>query len=272
MPFGPSGMYPAYPAPSETAVRHYDAMLAFMREEVLPAEAAYERHRHEAGEGDHSVPPVIEELKAKARERGLWNLFLPSESGLTQLEYAPIAELSGWSNELAPEAINCQAPDTGNMELLHLIGTPEQQSEWLEPLLAGEIRSAFAMTEPRVASLRRDQHRDPHRARRRRVRHQRPQVVDLRCRRPALRGADRDGQDRPRGRHPPPAVDGHRADRHPRRRRPALAAGLRPPGPARPLRGRAHRRARAGRPTSSARRAAGSRPRRPASAPAASTT
>ncbi|MCW2815289.1 MAG: hypothetical protein JWN84_2744, partial [Nocardioides sp.] len=111
MSFGPSGMYPAYPEPSEQARRHYDAMLAFMREEVLPAEAAYDTHRHEAGEGDHSVPPVIEELKVKARERGLWNLFLPSESGLTQLEYAPIAELSGWSNELAPEAINCQAPD-----------------------------------------------------------------------------------------------------------------------------------------------------------------
>ncbi len=115
-------------------------MLAFMREEVFPAEAAYERLRHEAGEGDHTVPPVIEELKVKARERGLWNLFLPSESGLTQLEYAPIAELSGWSNELAPEAINCQAPDTGNMELLHLIGTDAQKKAWLEPLLNGEIR------------------------------------------------------------------------------------------------------------------------------------
>ncbi|WP_262347476.1 acyl-CoA dehydrogenase family protein [Nocardioides dongxiaopingii] len=152
MTFGPSGMYPAYPAPSDAAVRHHEAMLAFMREEVFPAEAAYESYRHQAGEGDHTAPPVIEDLKAKARERGLWNLFLPSESGLTQLEYAPIAELSGWSNELAPEAINCQAPDTGNMELLHLIGTEAQQAEWLAPLLAGEIRSAFAMTEPRVAS------------------------------------------------------------------------------------------------------------------------
>ena len=87
------------------------------------------------------MPPVVEELKAPARERGLWNLFLPSESGLTQLEYATLAELSGWSNELAPEAINCQAPDTGNMELLHLFGTDEQQEQWLEPLLDGEIRS-----------------------------------------------------------------------------------------------------------------------------------
>jgi acyl-CoA dehydrogenase len=147
-----TAMYPAYPAPSARALELYDATLAFLREDVLPAEAAYDRFRHEAGPDDHTAPPVIEELKAKARERGLWNLFLPSESGLTQLEYAPIAELSGWSLELAPEAMNCQAPDTGNMELLHLIGTPEQQEQWLAPLLAGEIRSAFAMTEPAVAS------------------------------------------------------------------------------------------------------------------------
>ena len=152
MPIGSSEMYPAYPAPSAAAQAHFEAMLAFMREEVFPAEAAYDAVRHEAAVGDHTVPPVIEELKAAARERGLWNLFLPSESGLTQLEYAPIAELSGWSIEIAPEAINCQAPDTGNMELLHLIGTEAQQREWLTPLLEGRIRSAFAMTEPRVAS------------------------------------------------------------------------------------------------------------------------
>ncbi|MFC4948251.1 acyl-CoA dehydrogenase family protein [Pseudonocardia sp. GCM10023141] len=127
-------------------------MLAFVHELVLPAEAAYLAHRREAGPDGHTVPPVIEELKKQAQERGLWNLFLPAESGLTQLEYAPIAELSGWSNDLAPEAINCQAPDTGNMELLHLLGSPEQQQEWLAPLLAGQIRSAFAMTEPDVAS------------------------------------------------------------------------------------------------------------------------
>jgi acyl-CoA dehydrogenase len=95
---------------------------------------------------------VVEELKKQARAEGLWNLFLPTESGLTQLEYAPIAELSGWSLDIAPEAINCQAPDTGNMELLHLLGSEQQKREWLAPLLAGEIRSAFAMTEPEVAS------------------------------------------------------------------------------------------------------------------------
>lgn len=145
-------MYPAYPAPTERAQQLYDEMVAFVRDEVLPAEAAYDEYRHRAGPDDHTVPPVIEELKAAARRRGLWNLFLPGESGLTQLEYAPIAELSGWSPELAPEAINCAAPDTGNMELLHLVGTPEQQERWLRPLLEGEIRSAFAMTEPAVAS------------------------------------------------------------------------------------------------------------------------
>jgi acyl-CoA dehydrogenase len=140
------------PSPSPRAHQLHDEMLAFMRERVLPAESAYADFRRDAGPEDHRVPPVVEELKAEARRRGLWNLFLPSESGLTQLEYAPIAELSGWSNDLAPEAINCQAPDTGNMELLHLLGTPEQRRDWLEPLLDGRIRSAFAMTEPDVAS------------------------------------------------------------------------------------------------------------------------
>ncbi|HEY0451276.1 acyl-CoA dehydrogenase family protein [Actinophytocola sp.] len=127
-------------------------MVAFMRERVLPAESGYLAHRKAAGPDGHAVPPVVEELKKQAKADGLWNLFLPSESGLTQLEYAPIAELSGWSLDLAPEAINCQAPDTGNMELLHLLGSDQQKKDWLQPLLAGEIRSAFAMTEPEVAS------------------------------------------------------------------------------------------------------------------------
>jgi acyl-CoA dehydrogenase len=129
-----------------------ERMRTFLQDEVLPAEAVYRAQRLAAGPGDHHVPPVVEELKAKARDLGLWNLFLPAVSGLTQLEYAPIAELSGWSGDLAPEALNCQAPDTGNMELLHLVGTERQRAEWLEPLLEGKIRSAFAMTEPDVAS------------------------------------------------------------------------------------------------------------------------
>ncbi|MDQ2755947.1 MAG: acyl-CoA dehydrogenase family protein [Actinomycetota bacterium] len=127
-------------------------MVGFMTDEVLPAEAAYAAQRRGAGPDDHTLPTVVEDLKTSARAQGLWNLFLPSESGLTQLEYAPIAELSGWSLDLAPEATNGQAPDTGNMELLHLLGTDEQKRQWLDPLLAGEIRSAFAMTEPEVAS------------------------------------------------------------------------------------------------------------------------
>ncbi len=145
-------MYPAFAAPSEKALQLHDELVEFMQAEVFPAEATYDAYREQVGPDDHTVPPVVEELKAKARARGLWNLFLPSESGLTQLEYAPLAELSGWSNELAPEAMNCQAPDTGNMELLHLIGTEEQQERWLRPLLDGKIRSAFCMTEPAVAS------------------------------------------------------------------------------------------------------------------------
>jgi acyl-CoA dehydrogenase len=140
------------PPPSARAQELHRVMQDFMRDAVLPAEAEYLEHRRAAGPDDHGVPPVLERLKQQAQQRGLWNLFLPAESGLTQLEYAPIAELSGWSNDLAPEAINCQAPDTGNMELLHLLGSEEQKRTWLAPLLAGEIRSAFAMTEPDVAS------------------------------------------------------------------------------------------------------------------------
>ncbi len=147
-----AAMYSGYAAPSDRALELYARLEAFMAEHVFPAEASYRRHREVHGALDNSVPPVVEELKAEARAQGLWNLFLPHESGLTQLEYAPMAELTGWSLELAPEATNCSAPDTGNMELLHLLGTDEQRKRWLEPLLAGEIRSAFSMTEPAVAS------------------------------------------------------------------------------------------------------------------------
>jgi acyl-CoA dehydrogenase len=140
--------------PSATAVEYTKRMRAFLDDEVLPAEAVYDdfRARRRGTPQEWDLPPVVEELKVKARERGLWNLFLPAISGLSNLEYAAVAEVSGWSPVLAPEAINCQAPDTGNMETLHLFGTPEQQQRWLEPLLDGEIRSAFAMTEPQVAS------------------------------------------------------------------------------------------------------------------------
>ncbi|WP_264916081.1 acyl-CoA dehydrogenase family protein, partial [Mycobacterium kiyosense] len=137
---------------SAKASDYHKKLSDFMTEYVFPAEAEYDRYRHEAGPDDFTVPPVVEELKVKARERGLWNLFLPAESGLTNLEYAPLAELTGWSLEIAPEALNCAAPDTGNMETLHLFATEQQRKDWLEPLLNGEIRSAFSMTEPAVAS------------------------------------------------------------------------------------------------------------------------
>jgi acyl-CoA dehydrogenase len=139
-------------AMSAKASDYHKRLSDFMTEFVFPAEAEYDRFRHEAGPNDHTVPPIVEELKTKAKARGLWNLFLPAESGLTNLDYAPLAELTGWSVEIAPEALNCAAPDTGNMEILHMFGTDEQRKQWLQPLLDGEIRSAFSMTEPAVAS------------------------------------------------------------------------------------------------------------------------
>jgi acyl-CoA dehydrogenase len=123
-----------------------------MERYVYPAEPVYAAQLEAAGPRSHQLPPVVEELKAEARRRGLWNLFLPDLSGLTNLEYAYLAELTGRSPYLAPEAINCSAPDTGNMELLHMFGTPEQKQAWLEPLLEGTMRSGFSMTEPGVAS------------------------------------------------------------------------------------------------------------------------
>jgi acyl-CoA dehydrogenase len=131
---------------------------AFMDKEVFPAEAIYEHQRAElkAAGKPHGVPAVVEELKVKARAQGLWNLFLPHSHdphhGLSVTEYATLAEITGWSPELAPEAINCAAPDTGNMELLDMFATDAQKKMWLEPLLDGRIRSGFAMTEPDVAS------------------------------------------------------------------------------------------------------------------------
>ncbi|WP_236245438.1 acyl-CoA dehydrogenase family protein [Streptomyces sp. CC210A] len=129
-------------------------LLAFLDGHVYPAEPVAEEQRA-ALASPWDTPPVVEELKAEARRQGLWNLFLPDEeygAGLTNLQYAPLAELTGRSPQLAPTALNCAAPDTGNMEVLAQFGTDEQRKRWLEPLLRGEIRSAFAMTEPDVAS------------------------------------------------------------------------------------------------------------------------
>jgi acyl-CoA dehydrogenase len=125
----------------------------FMQAHVYPAEAEY-FESVESGESRWSVPPIMEELKKKARKRGLWNLFLPDSeygAGLSNLEYAPLAEIMGRSH-IASEVFNCSAPDTGNMEVLVRYGTEDQKKTWLLPLLDGEIRSAFAMTEPGVAS------------------------------------------------------------------------------------------------------------------------
>ncbi|ALO07283.1 putative acyl-CoA dehydrogenase [Streptomyces venezuelae] len=129
-------------------------LLAFMDEHVYPAEAVAEEQRALLA-SPWDTPAVVEELKAEAKRQGLWNLFLPDEeygAGLTNLQYAPLAEITGRSPHLAPTALNCAAPDTGNMELLAQFGDEAQKKQWLEPLLAGEIRSAFAMTEPEVAS------------------------------------------------------------------------------------------------------------------------
>ncbi|MGW6236643.1 acyl-CoA dehydrogenase family protein [Streptomyces sp. NPDC055094] len=135
-------------------------LLAFMDAYVLPAEAVAGEQRSLLAD-PWDTPAVVEDLKAEARAQGLWNLFFVDEhgapgteygAGLTNLQYAPLAEITGRSPQLAPTALNCAAPDTGNMEVLAQFGTPEQKKRWLEPLLAGEIRSAFAMTEPDVAS------------------------------------------------------------------------------------------------------------------------
>src|SRR5262245_8896634 len=141
-----------FPEPSPQVAALRERLAAFMDEHVYPNERTY----HEQVEaGDRwQIPAVMEELKAKAKVAGLWNLFLPDREhgpGLSNLEYAPLCEMMGRS-PIAPEAFNCSAPDTGNMEVLARYGTPEQRKRWLEPLLAGEIRSCFAMTEPDVAS------------------------------------------------------------------------------------------------------------------------
>ena len=126
----------------------------FLAEHVYPAEPVYEQQvAANIAEGSpHDHPEIIEDLKRTARGLGLWNLFLPAESGLTNTEYAILAEATGRSAVLAPETLNCAAPDTGNMEVLHMFGTEAQKKTWLEPLLDGAIRSGFAMTEPEVAS------------------------------------------------------------------------------------------------------------------------
>lgn len=155
---------------SERSLEYQGKLTEFMDECVYPAEAVYEQQMRESGD-PHHFPAVLDDLKAEAKKRGLWNLFHPhlgaggagsadaattggdsNRPGLTNAEYAPLAEIMGRSIHLAPEACNCNAPDTGNMEVFELYGTDEHREKYLEPLLRGDIRSAFAMTEPGVAS------------------------------------------------------------------------------------------------------------------------
>jgi acyl-CoA dehydrogenase len=139
---------------TDRAKDYVERVAAFMEERVYPAEAVYEAQMHAAGDPNFH-PPILEELKEEARSRGLWNLFHPHPEhgpGLLNAEYAPLAELMGRSPHLAPESMNCSAPDTGNMEVLTLFSTDEHRERWLRPLLDGTVRSAFAMTEPAVAS------------------------------------------------------------------------------------------------------------------------
>jgi acyl-CoA dehydrogenase len=139
---------------SPRAAELREELLDFLETRIIPNEETY-REQIEASGDLHHHPPILEDLKAEARSRGLWNLFLPDAergAGLSNLDYAHLAEITGRSPVIAPTATNCAAPDTGNMEVLHDFGTPAQKQEWLEPLLEGEIRSAFFMTEPDVAS------------------------------------------------------------------------------------------------------------------------
>jgi acyl-CoA dehydrogenase len=139
--------------PSQRCSEFKERLGAFLEEHVYPAEAVYEQQLRDSGD-PHFQPPVMEQLKAKAREAGLWNMFLPDEehgAALSNSDYAPLAEMLGHS-PIASEACNCSAPDTGNMEVLSQFGSDAQKEQWLRPLLEGEIRSAFAMTEPDVAS------------------------------------------------------------------------------------------------------------------------
>jgi hypothetical protein len=191
--------------PSAKAEELSGLMWDFLNERVLPAEAEYDAYRASVGPNDWTLPPVVEELKTEARARGLWNLFLPDVSGLTNVEYAQLAEISGWSVDILPEAINCQAPTPATWRPAP-VGTAEQQAT--SAAARRHSRSGFAMTEP-TSPGERHQHRVLHHARRRRVRHQRHQVVDVRPWTRAAASSSSWASPTPTAR-PLPAVDGPR--------------------------------------------------------------
>ncbi len=250
----------------------------FMDDNVYPAEPAFAAEVEDNRKRGNPwvATKVMEGLKTKARAAGLWNLFLPESdlgAGLTNLEYAPLCEIMGRS-WIAPETFNCNAPDTGNMEVLVRYGTDAQKKEWLEPLLAR--RDPLGLRDDRAGCrvVGRDQHRGVDRPRRRPLRDQRAQMVDDRRPRSALQDPHLHGQDRRREPRPPPAaVDDPRSGRHARRAPRARAPGVRLRRRTAWTRGvRFRQRSRAGGRTSCSARVAASRSRRGASGPAASTT
>ena len=189
---------------------------AFMDEHVYPNETTFQRQIAERRPLAADAP-IIEELKPKARAAGLWNLFLPESehgAGLTNLEYAPLCEIMGRVADRRPRCSTARRPTPATWKCSRATAPTEQKKQWLEPLLAGEIRSCFAMTEPDVASSDATNIAAAHRARRRRLRDQRPQVVDLRRRRSALQDLHLHGQDRPDAPRAPAAVDDPGADGH----------------------------------------------------------
>ena len=216
---------PVLPPPSAKAVEIGERVKAFLEEHIIPAEHTYHQQLDEGGDRWKS-PPIMDELKAKAKKAGLWNLFLPKKhfpDSLTNLEYASICEMMGRS-PIGGEPFNCSAPDTGNMETLILYATPEQKKQWLEPLMDGH--NPLGLRDDRAGGrlLGRDQHPLLDQARRRPLRHQRAQVVDLRRAGPSLQDHDLHGADRPGQRREAQApVDGAGADGYARRDDDALA-------------------------------------------------
>ncbi len=218
---------------SERQTEWLNRVRSFMNTHVRPAVPIYKKQDEEGPRW--KVIPILEDLKKKARAEGLWNMFMPPNSheddefrgaGLTNLEYAPLAEEMGhigWASEV----FNCSAPDTGNMEVFMRYASKEQKRKWLRPLMDGEIRSAFLMTEPAVASSDATNIETRIEARRQSLRHQRPQMVVVGRRRSPLQDRDPDGQDRSEGRAPRAAVADPGSARHPRHQGREDAAGVR---------------------------------------------